>query len=210
MHQQFVQGLIGKGVLHTDTIIAAFRAVRREDFVHKQMLPQAYDDAPLPIGYAQTLSQPSTVALMLELSHVQPGDRVLEVGSGSGWLTGLLAHLVGESGHVYAVDIMPEMVDLTEEHLRAYHFPNVVVRCADGWHGLPEHAPYTRIIVSAAAARIPDALVEQLAEGGRIVMPVGDDVQDLVVATKRDDGSLHTERHPGFQFVPLISPHLKA
>lgn len=209
MHEQFVRELVGKGVLHSDAIIEAFRKVRRADFVHKHMLPQAYDDAPLPIGYAQTLSQPSTVALMLESSQVQPGDRVLEVGSGSGWLTGLLAHLVGPSGYVYAIDILPEMVDLTEEHLRPYHFTNIDVRCADGWHGLPERSPFSRILVSAAAAKIPDALVEQLAEGGRLVMPVGEDVQDLVIATKLDDGTLHQERQPGFQFVPLISPHIK-
>jgi protein-L-isoaspartate(D-aspartate) O-methyltransferase len=210
MHDAFVQDLIGKGVLYTDAVIAAFEKVRRPDFVHKQMLPDSYADAPLPIGYNQTISQPSTVAIMLEHLRVEPGQRVLEVGCGSGWLTGLLAELVGASGFVYAIDILPEMVDLSEEHLRSYHFENVDVRCADGWHGVPEHAPYNRIIVSAAAEEIPVALLEQLVREGRLVMPVGGDTQDLVVVTKGVDGKIQTEHHPGFQFVPLISRHLHA
>lgn len=210
MHDAFVQELIGKGVLYTDAIIAAFEKVRRIDFVHEEMHDQAYDDAPLPIGYNQTISQPSTVAIMLEHLRVQPGERVLEVGCGSGWLTGLLAELVGETGYVYGIDIMVEMVDLTKEHLRHYHYTNFEVRCADGWHGVPEHAPYNRIVVSAAAHLVPPALLEQLARGGILVMPVGDDMQDLVVLTKDAEGNIHRESQPGFQFVPLMSKHIPA
>jgi protein-L-isoaspartate(D-aspartate) O-methyltransferase len=195
-------------VLYTDSIIAAFEKVRRIDFVHEELYDQAYEDAPLPLGYNQTISQPSTVAIMLEHLRVQPGERVLEVGCGSGWLTGLLAELVGASGYVYAIDIMPEMIDLTKEHLRHYHFANIDVHCADGWHGVPEHAPYNRIVVSAAAHLVPPALLEQLARGGILVMPVGDDRQDLVVLTKDDDGAIRKESQPGFQFVPLMSKHL--
>ncbi|MEK7570552.1 MAG: protein-L-isoaspartate(D-aspartate) O-methyltransferase [Patescibacteria group bacterium] len=205
MQEKLVRELIGQGVLHTDPVIAAFNSIRRNDFVHEELQANAYEDAPLPIGYNQTISQPSTVAIMLELLQVQPGDRILEVGCGSGWLTGLLAALAGTTGQVYAIDVLPELVDLTKEHLQPYHLKNVDVRWGNGWQGLPRHAPYNRIIVSAAAPSVPSALTAQLVRGGRLVIPIGGDLQDLVVVTKPDNGPLHEEHHPGFQFVPLVS-----
>lgn len=205
MQEKLVRELIGQGVLHTDPVIAAFTKVRRSDFVHEELQPNAFEDAPLPIGYNQTISQPSTVAIMLELLQVQPGDRVLEVGCGSGWLTALLAELVGATGFVYAIDVIPELVDLTKDHLQTYHYKNIDARWGNGWQGLPRHAPYNRIIVSAAASSVPSALSSQLVRGGRLVMPVGGDLQDLVVIEKSNDGPLHEEHHPGFQFVPLVT-----
>lgn len=199
-----VEDLIRKGALSSEPVIAAFRKVRRPDFVHQDMLPHATEDTPLPIEHGQTISQPSTVATMLELLHVQPGDRVLEVGCGSGWLTALLAELVGPSGFVYAIDIIPQLVDLTMEHLEKYKYTNLEVRWGNGWEGNSKHAPYNRIIVSAGAGEIPQALVEQLARGGRLVVPVGGDVQDLVLVEKRADGKVDVEKFPGYQFVPLV------
>ncbi|MFA6043174.1 MAG: protein-L-isoaspartate(D-aspartate) O-methyltransferase [Patescibacteria group bacterium] len=199
-----VEDLIHKGALSSEPVIAAFRKVRRQDFVHQDMLLHATEDTPLPIAHGQTISQPSTVATMLELLHVQPGDRVLEVGCGSGWLTALLAELVGSSGFVYAIDIIPQLVDLTMEHLEKYKFTNVEVKWGNGWEGNVTHAPYNRIIVSAGAVETPSVLVDQLARGGRLVVPVGGDVQDLVVVEKRSDGKVDTEKFPGYQFVPLV------
>ncbi len=204
MHDAFVQELVRKGVLYTDRVIQAFQKVRRTDFVHQDLQPQAFEDAPLPIGYNQTISQPSTVAMMLEHLRVEPGDRILEVGCGSGWLTALLAELVGPTGMVYAIDIIPELVDLTKEHLTSYHYQNVEVRHGNGWNGLPAHAPFNRIVVSAAATHLPDALTKQLARNGRLVIPVGGDIQDLTCVEKRADGLLNVEHHHGFQFVPLV------
>ena len=204
MHEAFVQDLIRKGVLYSDRIIEAFKKVRRIDFIHKDLQPQAYEDAPLPIGHNQTISQPSTVAMMLELLRVHAGDRVLEVGCGSGWLTALLSELVGASGMVYAIDIIPEMVDLTKEHLTPYHLTNVEVRYGNGWKGFPEYAPYNRIVVSAATKEVPAVLTDQLARSGRLVIPIGGDIQELTCIEKDEKGMLHFERYKGIQFVPLV------
>ncbi|RJO59486.1 protein-L-isoaspartate(D-aspartate) O-methyltransferase [Candidatus Parcubacteria bacterium] len=204
MQEAFVKELIGKGVLYSENIIKAFQKVRRIDFVHEDFHTQAYEDAPLPIGKGQSISQPSTVAQMLELLQVEPGNRVLDVGCGSGWLTGLLAEIVGPSGFVYAVDIIPELTELTKHHLYSYHFTNIETRIGNGWLGLPEHAPYDRIVVSAAASEVPKPLIDQLAHGGRLIMPVGEDIQDLVLLSKDLQGKLEKQVQPGFQFVPLV------
>jgi len=205
MHETMIQELIGKGVLYSDNIIQAFKKVRRIDFVHEDFHSQAYDDAPLPIGKGQSISQPSTVAQMLELLAAEPGNRVLEIGCGSGWLTALLAEIIGPSGYVYAIDIIPELTELTKHHLVSYHFTNIITKIGNGWLGIPEHAPFNRIIVSAAAPKIPEKLIQQLTHGGRLVMPVGEDIQDLVLLKKSASGEISEEHHPGYQFVPLIS-----
>jgi len=177
--------------------------------VHEDFHSQAYDDAPLPIGKGQSISQPSTVAHMLELLAIKPGDRILEIGCGSGWLTALLAEITGPSGYVYAIDIIPELTELTKHHLVAYHFNNIETKIGNGWLGLSQQAPFNRIIVSAAAPKIPEQLIQQLAHGGRLVMPVGEDIQDLVLLKKSEAGEIIEERHPGYQFVPLISSDKK-
>jgi len=209
MHEVLAKELIGKGVLYSDNIIKAFQKVRRVDFVHEDFHTQAYDDAPLPIGKGQSISQPSTVAQMLEMLQAKPGDRILEVGCGSGWLTALLAEIIGPSGFVYAIDIIPELTELTKHHLVSYHFTNIETVIGNGWLGLVKHAPFNRIIVSAAAPKIPVALTEQLAHGGSLVMPVGEDIQDLVLLKKSETGEVTEEHHPGYQFVPLISSDKK-
>lgn len=201
---KLIDELIHEGVLHTEQYIAAFRAVRRADFLHTDMQQFADENVALPIIHGQNISQPYTVAFMLEHLQPQPGDRILEVGCGSGWVTGLLAQIVGASGYVYAIDIIPQLVDLTQEHLRKYKFENIHLQWGNGWKGVPEHAPFNRIIVSAGAPKVPQTLVDELAHNGKLVVPVGEDIQELYVITKHSDGKLTQDLFPGFQFVPMV------
>ena len=157
---------------------------------------EAYGDYPLPIGHGQTISQPYTVAYMLELLQPERGDRVLDVGSGSGWTAALLASIVGPDGRVWGTEIIPELVEFGRANLAKYNFKNATIERAAGL-GLPEHAPYDKILVSAAADDVPDSLLDQLAPGGIMVIPIKTSVWKIT----------HTEReeHPGFAFVPLIA-----
>ncbi len=184
-------------------ILSAFEHVPREAFVPPELEERAYEDAALPIGLGQTISQPSMVALMLEALDCAPQHRVLEVGSGSGYVLALLSELGCE---VFGVERHAELAARAPETLRRIGVTDVVVHEGDGTRGLPEHAPYDRILVSAGAAVIPEALLAQLAEGGRLVMPVGTaETQTLVTCERDDKGSLHYRAGPGCVFVPLVS-----
>lgn len=180
----------------TPRIIEAFRAIDRKDFVATEYWDEAYADHPLPIGHGQTISQPYTVAYMLELLRPERGDRVLDVGSGSGWTTALLANIVGPDGRVWGTEIIPELVEFGRANLIKYNFKNATIERAAGL-GLPEHAPYDKILVSASADELPGEFMNQLAPDGTMVIPIKTSVWKIT----------HTEReeHPGFAFVPLIA-----
>lgn len=183
------------------TLDAAFAAVPRADFLPDEQRGLADLDAPIPIGYGATNSQPWTVRYMLQRLGVQPGHRVLDVGSGSGWTTALLAQLAGPTGSVIGVDIEPELVLMAEDHL-GDRFPTARVElAAEGVLGWPDAAPYDRILVSADGGRIPEELEAQLSPGGRMVLPA--DHQMWVIDRDRH-GRLH-RRETGdlFRFVPL-------
>lgn len=183
-----------------DAVEAAFAATPRREFLPRHLWDRAGDDAPVEIGHDQTNSQPSTVAAMLRLLDVRPGQRVLDVGSGSGWTTALLAHLVGPRGQVHGVEVVPELVDRGAEALAATGRPWAGITTAEaGVLGLPQHAPYDRILVSAEAREMPPALVEQLGDPGRLVIPVAE-VMRLVV--RRGD-DLEESKHGPYRFVPL-------
>ncbi len=199
-----VQELIAAGDLHNPTLINAFRAVDRADFVLPEQWELAYRNYPLPIGEGQTISQPATVALMLELLSVEVGMKVLEVGAGSGYVAALLAKLVGEHGMVFALERLPELAEQAKGNLARYGWPQLKLVCGDGSRGYSTQAPYDRIIVSAAAAELPDEFKGQLAVGGRLVAPVGGYPQDLVLL-ERVSGGFREQRFPGFIFVPLVS-----
>lgn len=184
-------------------ILDAFEHVPREAFLPAELLERAHDDTALPIGLGQTISQPSMIALMLAALDCSPRHRVLEVGSGSGYVLALLSSLGCE---VFGIERHPELAARARETLRGIGVTDVVVQEGDGTLGLPAHAPFDRILVSAGAAAIPDALLAELAEGGRLVMPVGGSETQILVTCERDDkGTLHYRAGAGCVFVPLIS-----
>ncbi len=207
-----IDGLVADGYLTTPAIIAAFRATDRKDFVPPALADEAYGDYPLPIGFGQTISQPLTVAIMLELLAPRAGENILEIGSGSGWQTAILAHIVsggaaarGGNGRVTAIERIPELAAMGEANVAKYSFIKSgvaeMVR-GNGAMGFAPGAPYDRIIAAAAAARgIPRAWKDELRVGGRIVAPVG---QAVVVSDKMAETEFRQTEHRGFSFVPLV------
>jgi protein-L-isoaspartate(D-aspartate) O-methyltransferase len=183
-----------------DRVAEAFAATPREDFLPPAQRRRAAYDGPLPLGHGQTCSQPSTVESMLRLLDAQPGQRVLDVGSGSGWTTALLARLVGPTGRVLGVELEPDLVDLGTRHLDAAGLPWASIHEArPGVVGLPDAAPYHRILVSAMARTLPDELVAQLYSGGAMVIPV-DGTMLRVASSMR---GVSVTRHGSYRFVPL-------
>ncbi len=180
-------------------VLDVMRALPRQLFVPESQRRFAYVDHPLPIGRGQTISQPYIVAVMTELLALQPDDRVLEVGSGSGYQAAVLAKLVR---HVYSIEILPEIAELARTHLAAAGVENVTVLTGDGYAGLPERAPFQGIIVTAAPPRVPQPLVDQLALGGRMVIPVGEVEQELLVLRRTPQG-VTTESVFPVRFVPM-------
>ena len=181
-------------------IIEAMLRVPRQDFVDAEHRKLAYDDAPLPIGHDQTISQPYIVAKMSELARIQPGDRVLEIGSGSGYQTAMLLELGAE---VHSLEIIEDLADAARRRLARLGYERFEVFCRDGYDGLPERAPFAAIVLTAAPWEPPPPLFDQLAEGGRMVCPVGPtDNQTLYIYTRRGD-TFPRERIFPVRFVPM-------
>lgn len=185
-------------------VLAAIERVPRHRFVPEHLHEHAYDDRPLPIGQGQTISQPFVVALMTQALHLTPESKVLEIGTGSGYQAAILAELADE---VYTVEVRPELQERARRILDALGYANIHYRVGDGWMGWPEEAPFDAIIVTAAAPEWPQALIRQLAEGGRMVIPVGENDwnQTLWLLTKLDDSLIKESLGP-VRFVPLIKP----
>jgi protein-L-isoaspartate(D-aspartate) O-methyltransferase len=183
--------------------LAAMRSVPRHEFVPKEHRRRAYGDYPLPIGYGQTISQPYIVAYMTEVLRPEPGMKVLEVGTGSGYQAAVLAEIGCE---VYTVEIFKALASSARERLARLGYSNVRVRHADGHYGWPEAAPFDAIIVTAAAGYIPPALVEQLKPGGRMVIPVGSvyGTQNLILVEKSEAGEVRTRNLLPVRFVPML------
>lgn len=184
-----------------DRINQALNNYSRGAFLPTDKKSAADFDAPIPIGYNQTNSQPTTVKRMLTWLAAQPGEKILDVGSGSGWTTALLSYLVGDQGEVYAVEKVPELVEFGQENCEKQQIENASFHQARDVLGLPSHAPYDRILVSAAASDLPDELVRQLALGGRMVIPVQN---SILAVDKSPEGSITVAEHAGYAFVPLI------
>lgn len=193
--------LIPRGI--TDLrVLAAMGKVPRHRFLEEALGDRAYEDTALPIGEKQTISQPYIVALMTELLAPEPGDVMLEVGTGSGYQAAVLAHLVAR---VYTIEIIAPLAESATARLRTLGYPNIEVKKGDGYYGWPEHAPYDGIIVTAAASAIPPPLVAQLKPGGRMVIPVGAPfhTQDLILLRKDAKGKVTTTSVLPVAFVPL-------
>ncbi|MDP3947327.1 MAG: protein-L-isoaspartate(D-aspartate) O-methyltransferase [bacterium] len=203
-NESLIEELKREGYLKTSEIIRAFLSVDRRDFVPEEMRAEAYRNTALPIGEGQTISQPLVVAFMLELLRPEAGQKILDIGTGSGWVAGLLSELVGKNGRVISVERIPELSQTANEHLASYGFIKrgiLSLEIGDGTKGWPPEAPYDRITAAAAGAAIPAAWKEQLKIGGRIVAPVG---SRIVMLEKRKDGGFSEEAYEGFSFVPLI------
>lgn len=181
-------------------VLAAMEAVPRHLFVPEGERQRAYTDSPLPIGAGQTISQPYIVALMTSLLDVQPGDRILEVGTGSGYQAAVLSRL---ARRVYTVEILEPLANRARRTLAALGYDNVHVRVGDGYQGWPEEAPFDGIIVTAAPRHVPEPLLRQLKTGGKLVIPVGEGYQDLEVLTKRAGGGFDRTKVLPVRFVPM-------
>lgn len=181
-------------------VLEAMRTVKRHLFVPKEQQRRAYGDHPLPIGYGQTISQPYIVAYMTEAAQLKPEDKVLEIGTGSGYQAAVLARIVGE---VYSIEIIEALAQKAEKTLNRLGYQNIFIKYGDGYQGWQEHAPYDTIIVTAAPDHIPEKLLEQLAVGGRMVIPIGSFFQDLYVITKTEEGIVKESLLP-VRFVPMV------
>jgi protein-L-isoaspartate(D-aspartate) O-methyltransferase len=214
--ESLIQELVRGGYLKTPIIMEAFRAIDRKDFVLPEYQSEAYGNYPLPIGLGQTISQPLTVAFMLELLQPKPGEKILEIGSGSGWVTALLSYIVSgaetavgggkknAAGRVIAVERLPALKDMTVENVSKYNFISrgiVKVVLGDGSKGYSQEAPFTKITAAAAADYIPVAWKEQLKIKGRIVAPVRNAIE---VWDKVGPNEFRFKEYAGFSFVPLI------
>lgn len=190
--------IIGRGI-SDEAVIAAMRKVARHRFVPAHLQAEAYEDKPLPLGPDQTISQPYIVGLMLETLRLTPTDRVLEIGTGSGYQTALLAEMVSE---VYTIELDPALSTAAQGLIQKMNYRNIQYRVGNGWHGWPELAPFDAIVVAAAAFEIPRDLVKQLKQGGRMVVPVGENSQCLVFLEKTEQGLISQELG-AVRFVPL-------
>lgn len=199
-NSEMVDYLVNVGALRSGNIIEAFRNVDRADFVADRSAGDIYEDYPLGIGRGQTISQPRTVAMMLEMLSPKEGQKILDIGSGSGWTTALLAYIAGESGLVIGVERVAELVKFGSYNLKKYNFKNAKIMEAGNKLGI-EGETFDRILVSAAAEEFPYELKNQLKVGGKIVIPVQNSIYEM---TKDENGELDGVEHYGFTFVPLI------
>lgn len=200
-----IESLVEGGWLKTPRIIEAFQKIKRADFLPENMKDLAELNEALPIGFNQTISQPLVVAFMLELLSPKPGEKILDVGSGSGWTTAILGEIAGEKGKVAAIEVVPELKDFGEKNVSKYNFIKKGIAefiCEDGSKGYKEEAPFDKILASASARNLPEAWKEQLKIGGRIVTPIGTSIWLFV---KKDEQNFQETEYPGFVFVPLIS-----
>ncbi len=200
-----VDNLIKEGWLKTPGIIDAFRKIKREDFLPEDKKELAELNEALPIGYQQTISQPLVVAFMLELLAPKRGEKILDIGSGSGWTTALLSYIVGKEGKVIGMEVIPELKDFGEKNVAKYNFIKKEIAqfvLASGAEGYRKEAPFDKILCSATAEKLPETWKEQLKIGGKIVTPIN---SSIWVFEKKLDSSFKSKEYPGFVFVPLVN-----
>ena len=201
---QMVEYQLRRRGIKNPQVLEAFRKVPRHEFIPRALREKAYRDAPLPIGQNQTISQPYMVAVMTELAEVEPGDRVLEIGTGSGYQTAIIAELGAE---VYSIERVVELAQQAEEVLRRLEYTTVYTRVCNGTMGWEEEAPFDVIIVTAGAPEIPPPLLEQLDEEGRLVVPVDEGTSQVLYLIRRTQDGFEKQRGERCTFVPLIGGH---
>ena len=201
---QMVEYQLRRRGIKNPEVLEAFRKVPRHEFIPKELREKAYRDAPLPIGQNQTISQPYMVAVMTELAEVEPGDRVLEIGTGSGYQAAIIAELGAE---VYSIERFVELAQQAEEVLRRLEYTTVYTRVSNGTMGWEEEAPFDVIIVTAGAPEIPPPLLEQLDEEGRLVVPVDEGTSQVLYLIRRTQDGFEKQRGERCTFVPLIGEH---
>lgn len=202
--QSLINKLTRQGYLKTPRIIRAFKHIHRADFMLPEFKNSASANVPLPIGHGQTISQPLTVAFMLELLQPKSGDKILDLGSGSGWTTALISEIVGSKGKVVGIEIVNELCEFGKTNIDKYSYIKkgiAEIACVSGSNGYKKEAPYDKILVSAAAEKMPVALKKQIKIGGRIVIPVRNSIWLFERISKN---KFREEEHYGFTFVPLI------
>ena len=187
-------------------VLDVLRKVPRHEFVSQDTLERAYHNIPLPIGYGQTISQPYIVAIMTDLLKLSEHDKVLEIGTGSGYQAAVLSQLVQD---VYSIEIIEPLGKQAEQRFKQLGYKNITTKIADGYYGWEEHAPFNAIIVTAASSHIPHALIEQLKPGGKMIIPVGSNfmTQQLLLISKTDSGKIQTQQILPVRFVPLTGKH---
>lgn len=202
LREKMVEYQIEERDVKSKIVLDAMRKVPRHEFVPKKYRNEAYNDYPLPIGFGQTISQPYIVALMTELAEVSKGEKVLEIGTGSGYQAAIAAEITDS---VYTIEIITELMESAQARLKQLSYKKINVKNADGYYGWKEHAPFDAILVTAAAEHIPPPLIEQLKEGGKMVIPVGHplQVQNLMVVEKKD-GKVRSRNIIPVRFVPLV------
>jgi len=199
-----IESLIKEGWLKTPGIVEAFKTIKRVDFLPPELKNLAELNEALPIGYGQTISQPLVVAFMLEKLSPKKGDRILDIGSGSGWTSALLAQIVGKKGKIFSLEIIPELKKRGEKNVAKYNFIRkgiVEYICADGHNGYKKGAPFDKILISAEVRTFSKAWEKQLKPKGRIVLPIHNSIWLLV---KKSEGGFKKKEYPGFVFVPLV------
>jgi len=202
LREEMVRTQLERRDITDPRVLEAMRSVPRHRFVPEDLRGLGYDDRPLPIGHGQTISQPYIVALMTQLAEPQRARRALDVGTGCGYQAAVLAQIVPE---VYSIELIPELAEQAEKRLRELEIHNVKVRNGDAYRGWLEEAPFDLILVACAAPEPPGALSEQLASGGRLVLPIGElRVQELLRIEKQPDGSTRESRRGGVAFVPMV------
>ncbi len=199
--QKMVFEQIKQRGITNQTVLEAMSKVPRHYFVPPHLVHLAYSDSPLPINYDQTISQPYIVAYMTDIADIKPEDKVLEIGTGSGYQAAVLGELAQE---VYTIEIIPELAEKARQILNKLGYDNIYFKIGDGYKGWPEQAPYQRILVTAAPENIPPALIDQLALNGKMVIPVGKYFQQIVIITKTNDGITQEKTIP-VRFVPMIT-----
>ncbi len=200
-NKELIKRLKKREVLSSKEIEKAFLYIDRKEFVLQKDFNLAYNDQAFPIGYGQTISQPYTVAFLLKLLQAQKGEKILDIGSGSGWTTALLSQIIGKSGFVYGVEIIPELVEFGQKNISKFQIKNANIQLVDKKQlGLSKEAPFDRILISASAEKFPKELLGQIKIGGVIIIPILDSIFRI---TKLSKTKIKEEEFPGFLFVPL-------